>query len=417
VRAGLDIAVVGCGVGGMATASLLADDRHRVTVFERFAQARPLGAGLLLQPTGLAVLRELGLDEAALAAGGRIGGVDGRTARGRRVLDLNYRTLHPAAFGLGIHRGTLFELLHGRLTRSSAKLVTSAEIIAIEQDGPCAHVEDHTGSSHGPFDLVVVADGAHSNLRGRLMPEAAAPLYPWGCLWATVDDPTGAFDGLLHQRFRGTTTMMGVLPVGGGRATLFWSLPASQETVDMPTWRREAAALWPDAKRLIDGVESAASFAHATYRHVWLPGWSDGPVVFLGDAAHGTSPQLGQGANLALLDAQALARAVAEEVRLGDALARFQQRRQPNGRFYLQASHLLTPFYQSRSRLLGWLRDAFMGTACRLPLTSTMMVEILAGTRRGWLGAVRLDEDGRYPLQPAPPSGRASARSGGRSAG
>ena len=127
----LDIAVIGCGVGGQAAATLLADAGHRVTVFERFAQPRPIGAGLLLQPTGLAVLRALDLDHEALSLGGRIDGIDGRTAGGRRVLDLHYRTVHRGAFGLGIHRGDLFQLLHGRLKRSTARLVTSTEIIAI----------------------------------------------------------------------------------------------------------------------------------------------------------------------------------------------------------------------------------------------------------------------------------------------
>src|SRR4029077_13115184 len=122
------VGVVGGGVAGQATAILLADAGHAVTVFERFAEPRPLGAGLLLQPTGLAVLRELGLADAALAQGARVVGLEGRTRRGRSVLDLHYADLHPKAFGLGIRRGALFDLLHGRLLRSQAVLVTGAEI-------------------------------------------------------------------------------------------------------------------------------------------------------------------------------------------------------------------------------------------------------------------------------------------------
>jgi len=66
----LQIGVVGCGVTGQAAATFLAEAGHDVTVFERFAEPRPLGAGLLLQPTGLAVLAALGLADQALAQGG-----------------------------------------------------------------------------------------------------------------------------------------------------------------------------------------------------------------------------------------------------------------------------------------------------------------------------------------------------------
>ena len=230
----MKVGVVGCGVAGQAAAILLADAGHAVTVFERFAEPRPIGAGLLLQPTGLAVLRELGLADAALAQGARVVGLEGRTQRGRRVLDLRYADLHPKAFGLGIRRSALFDLLHGRLLRSQAKLVTGAEIVDVAQGS----VVDKQGATHGPFDLVVIADGAHSALRARLMPGARAPVYPWGCIWTTVPDLAGlGTAGLLRQRVHGTTVMMGLLPVGQGQMTMFWSLPVealARRQVDRP---------------------------------------------------------------------------------------------------------------------------------------------------------------------------------------
>ena len=97
---------------------------------------QPIGAGLLLQPTGLAVLRELGLADAAIARGARVVGLEARTHRGRAILDLHYADLHPLAHGVGIHRATLFDLLHGRLQQSPAKLVTGAEIVDVDTDAP-----------------------------------------------------------------------------------------------------------------------------------------------------------------------------------------------------------------------------------------------------------------------------------------
>ena len=95
------IGIVGCGIGGMGAAVALARDGHEVQVFERFAQPHPVGAGLLLQPSGLKALGALGLRDAVEAKGARVTALHGRTARGRTVLDLHYQHWRAGAYGLG----------------------------------------------------------------------------------------------------------------------------------------------------------------------------------------------------------------------------------------------------------------------------------------------------------------------------
>jgi 2-polyprenyl-6-methoxyphenol hydroxylase-like FAD-dependent oxidoreductase len=399
----LEIGIVGCGVAGQAAAGFLADAGHRVTVLERFELPHPVGAGLLLQPTGLSVLRGLGLEQDAVSAGARIDGLLGENQWGIRVLDLAYDDLHPAAFGLGIRRSVLFDLLHRRLHAAGAHLVPGVEIVDIERDGGRAIALDRKARRHGPFDVLVVADGSHSALRQRVFPRARSPVYPWGCIWATVPDTlaTGAVR-LLRQRFADTTTMMGVLPVSPDEVTMFWSLRTPDLSPDRPldleTIRREALALWPEAASIIERAVDAGEFQRATYRHVTLPRCNEGPVVFLGDAAHGTSPQLGQGANLGLLDAHSLARSLAEAGDVAAAMDLFARRRGPSNRFYRSASHLLTPFFQSDSVPLAILRDLVLRQACQTPFVRPMLAGVLAGLRRGWFSADSLDADGRYPL-------------------
>jgi 2-polyprenyl-6-methoxyphenol hydroxylase-like FAD-dependent oxidoreductase len=299
----------------------------------------------------------------------------------------------------------LFDLLHGALGASAATLVCEAEIVSLDSQPDLVTAIDAAGRRHGPFDLLLVCDGAHSSLRGRYAALRADPLYPWGCVWACLPDPERRFAGWLHQRFHGTTMMAGVLPVGHDPAhpqaasavTLFWSLPGAAMEAwprsDFAAWRRHLAGLWPALAPLLDRLNGPDDFTQARYRDVGLRRWRQGRVLFLGDACHGTSPQLGQGANLALLDAWSLAHAL-DQAGEGDveaALDRVERRRRRQVDFYRQASRWLTPFYQSRLAPLGWLRDLAFGPACRFGPTRRMMLTTLAGLRCSWLASHPFD--------------------------
>jgi 2-polyprenyl-6-methoxyphenol hydroxylase-like FAD-dependent oxidoreductase len=96
---------------------LLHAQGHQVEVLEAVPDPVPVGAGILLQPTGMSVLSRLGLLDDVLAQGARIERLDGVTAGGRRVLDLSYADLAPGLFGLGLHRGALFLRFYATASR------------------------------------------------------------------------------------------------------------------------------------------------------------------------------------------------------------------------------------------------------------------------------------------------------------
>lgn len=386
----------------MTAAVLLSEAAHAVTVLERFEQPQPLGAGLLIQPTGLRVLQRLGLHDDALRAGARIAGIDGRSDLGHSVLDLRYGDLDPRLHGLGLHRGALFTLLFERLKRAPATLITGFEVTAI--DGTTMRTADGRGA--GPFDLVLVCDGAHSRLRERLAPKHRAVVYAWGCFWATLPDPERRFTGLLHQRFRGNRRMTGVLPVGvapngdgnDDDVTLFWSLRVAEMKAvrarGLAPLKAELLEIWPELAPLLEALTSVEQFAEATYRDVVMSGFRRERVLFLGDCAHGMSPQLGMGANLALADAATLAGALARTGSLDTALALFETTRRRTLSLYSFVSRWLTPFYQGDAAPVGWLRDLTFGPACAFPPTRRAMLTMLSGTRRDWTSTFPLAEDG-----------------------
>jgi len=122
----------------------------------------------------------------------------------------------------------------------------------------------------------------------------------------------------------------------------------------------------------------------ARYRDVVLRSPVQGRVVFIGDSAHAMSPQLGQGVNMALLDAEALADAVAGHQHIDDALHQFQQQRRAHLAVYQRLSRWLTPLFQSERDGLARLRDLALGPLGRLPLARGQMLKILTGTKKAW---------------------------------
>lgn len=384
-------AVVGCGVAGMAAALALARRGHEVTLLECFDSPRPLGSGLLLQPSGLAALRVLGLEQAMLAAGARIDRLDGRDLAGRRILDMAYEHWRPGGFGLGAHRATLFRVLHDALAPAGVTLRTGVDVVALE-DPARPRLVDTRGQTHGPFDLVVIADGSASRLRRLVRPRARAPLYPWGAVWANARDFDGRFSGALHQRYDAASTMMGVLPIGAGpdgaigQVSLFWSLPVADMDAffagDLAAWRSRALSVWPQAEPLLENLRTPADFSRATYRDVAVGRWSRGGLTLIGDAAHGTSPQLGQGANLGLIDAVELAERLTPDRPVAVSLARFQAARRRQTGVYQLASRALTPLFQSGGRIGPLVRDWLFAPAARLPLVRGIAARVLTGVFR-----------------------------------
>ncbi|WP_242415348.1 FAD-dependent oxidoreductase [Sphingomonas panni] len=230
----LTIAIAGCGPAGLATALLLHRDGHHVTLFDRFDAPRPVGSGLMIQPTGFAVLRELGLGDPLLAHGARIDRLHGEAgSTGRVVLDVRYSALGKrAGFGVGVHRAALFALLHDAVAAEAIAVETGCAVIGSEPSTADRRTLLLDGGRRiGPFDLIIDALGT----RAPLAPPCGRALA-YGALWGTLDwpDESGFDPAALEQRYRRASVMVGVLPVGrfpGGQrrqAALFWSLRADR---------------------------------------------------------------------------------------------------------------------------------------------------------------------------------------------
>jgi salicylate hydroxylase len=397
----LDIAIAGCGVAGLSVAALLRQMGANVVIFDKLEAPQPLGSGIIVQPVGLHVLDLIGAGLAIRELGAPVTRLFGKAAPNQNVvLDVRYADRgRDAPCGLGVHRGALFQVLYDAALAAGAEIESGREVVGV-RDRRLVFAD---GGVSATFDLIVDALGMRSPLAG-------APPKPlaFGALWASLDW-AGPFDqAALEQRYRQARKMVGVMPIGFGppassrhagkmpavrMAAFFWSLKhadrAAWAATPIEAWKDDVRALWPETEPLLAQINTHSDLVFATYAHRTLADPVARDCVHVGDSWHCTSPQLGQGANMALLDALALARALETQSNLDAALGEYGRLRTLHIQLYQLASFLFTPAYQSDSAAFAFVRDWIMSPLSRTPPAPAVLARLVAGEIGSPLRAMR----------------------------
>lgn len=382
MSAGLRIGVVGCGIAGAALAVVLARRGHAVEVFER-GSGPAGGAGLLLAPAALALLRGIGLEEAARARGAVVYAIRVGQVQGESLLDWDARRCGYAALGLGLQR----QALHALLLQALAKDVVvrhGVEIAVV--DAATGRITDSGGTVWGPYDLVVASDGAGSRLRVHEPALVAQQQrYGWTAFSALLRAPAGAAPRTtLEQCFRGSHHVsswpVGPAQEGGEAVCVSVNVPAASA----PRFGTPEQG-WAELRRLglaqcpsLQSLRLQGPWIALSCREVALHRLFRQRLVFVGDAAHSLSPQLGQGARLALAGALNLADAL-ECGRVPDALHAYDRRQRALAMDYQRWSRRLTPLFQSQAAGVQWLRDGMLLALSRLGPVRHAALRLLLG--------------------------------------
>jgi 2-polyprenyl-6-methoxyphenol hydroxylase-like FAD-dependent oxidoreductase len=292
------------------------------------------GVGILQPGNAIRALDQLGLAEQAIAAGFAMDGDRFHLADGTLLADNEHpRLLGPEYPGLnGITRPRLHEILTGAVKRSGADVKLGVTVDTLEQAGDGVTVT-LTDGTRATYDLVVGADGINSLIRARVFPEAPVPEYTGQVVWRYNLPRPQEVDKL--WMFVGTEGKAGLVPLS---ADLMYLLLVEKPpaNVSLRPSAAELASILRERLAEFGGMiarqrELITDPRNVVYRPVETvfvdPPWHRSRVVLIGDAAHATSPHVGQGAAMAMEDAIVLAEEVTENDDIQPALQRFMERR------------------------------------------------------------------------------------------
>lgn len=340
------VVVVGGGIAGCTLAIQLAGRGVAVTVIERQPVWAFHGSGIFVYSNGLAALQAVGVLPAILHSGFAI-------ARGcNRYFDHHgvpiTETFYPSAPGtdlppiLGIRRAELHRILLERMQALGVQVRLASTVQAIDDQAGAAAVRLQLADGDTlQASLVVGADGVRSQVRTLLF-GAVEPVDTGFGVWRSIHQrPAHLVDKIMMM---GVGKRLGIMPISDDQLYVYATTnepghPFYEPATLHHTMREKFAEFEGPAREFLDQLRAPGQAFYTVVEEIRFPlPWSRGRVTLIGDAAHASTPFMGQGGAMAMEDSIVLADMLAQGHDVARTLEAFGQRRQPKCAFVQQAS-------------------------------------------------------------------------------
>lgn len=328
----LKVVIIGAGIGGLTAGIALQQAGYEVEIYDRVRELRPVGAGISLWSNGVKVLNALGLGQQMAAIGGRMDKMQYRSKTGDL---LNHIDLLPLIESVGqrpypVARADLQDML---LKAFQGEVHLNHRCVAVEQDESGATAVFDNGH-RATGDLIVAADGVRSILREYVLGQVVEPSYGgyvnWNGLVPASEDLAPSHTWMIYVGDHQRASMM---PVAGDRFYFFFDVPLPKGTPAEPSEYKSILskhfAGWADpVQRLIQAFDPETVARPEIHDVGPIDGMVRGRVALLGDAAHATCPDLGQGGCQAMEDGLVLTQYLkTTNISVVDALRRYEHDR------------------------------------------------------------------------------------------
>lgn len=337
----LSILVVGGGIAGLTSAIALRKKGFAVEIIEKDPDWSVYGAGIIQQSNVVRAVDQLGIIDDYLEAGFAFDRIDIYKPNGELAAKIPAPRLtekYPAQLGIG--RRALQKVLADSAINHGATIKLGLVIKTMQENDTGVALEFSDGTN-GHYDLVIGADGVNSQIREMIFPEVPAPEFTGQGVWRYNFKRPSDMDSL--SVYEG--------PIGTGLVPLSDELMYMYVTTPEPGNPRYPTKGIAQAMR--DKLKNAppviAEYAkqitvdeEVVYKSLsWLMlegDWYKGNTILIGDAAHATTPHLGQGAGMAIEDSIVLAEELSNADSVNNAFSAFMERRAERCRYIVESS-------------------------------------------------------------------------------
>lgn len=351
--------IIGGGIAGLTTAIALRKAGIRATLFEGTPTFRPVGAGLALAANAVKAFQKLGIADQILPAGRVLDAFVILDEKGREITRTDSRAVSQkyGTDNFTIHRADLHQALVDQLIGNPIQLGKRAISMDYSKDGIIIRFDD--GSLH-QTDYLIVADGIHSAIRQQLLPDSK-PRYAGYTAWRSVVDSTGLDLNEATETW-GLQGRVGIVPLADQK--IYWFATINAPAND-PRYRaftvRDLTAHFKSYHAPVPEIIARTQDKALLWNDIAdlkpLNRYAFDNIVLLGDAAHATTPNMGQGACQAIEDAVVLADELATYQPVAEAFRRFEQRRLKRTHQIIENSRRIGQVAQTQNSLLATLRN------------------------------------------------------------
>ena len=359
------IAIVGGGIGGLTLAIALQRKGIPVNVFENASEIKPLGAGIVLAANAMKAFRSIGMEADVLGAGNTMRRFSIRDQKGK-VLSYTeterIRSRWDLVHTVTLHRADLHDVLIKALSPGSLHLGKGCA--GFSQTSRGVEISFRDGTSQG-FDWVVAADGVHSVFRQQLVP-GSKPRYAGYTCWRGLTGilPAG-FDAEEAFETWGAGKRFGVVPLSRNRIYWYTTVNAPQDDVVLrQAGVRELQQMFGNFHSPVSEIISSTPQDAIIHNDIIdvkpISKFAFDRIVLSGDAAHATTPNMGQGACMAIEDAVVLSNCIAGTDDMRSAFQRYERLRIGRTTKIVNTSYTLGKIGQLKHPLLVKLRNKAM---------------------------------------------------------